>query len=531
MTQDHHHREDEKYKKEHCLPWTEMYSEQMHVRMEKRDKLLAMNSNPYRNDLVPKHRSKDLITRFNALSKEELEALSPKESFVLAGRVLVVRSFGKAAFLAFDDGSMPFQLYVKEGVVDEEGFKHFKLLDYGDVVYTEGEIFKTNKGELALKSSKFFIVTKALRPLPEKFHGLSDPELRYRMRYVDLIMNHQSRDRFKLRSQIIRRIREFFYERDYHEVETPMLHTIVGGAAAKPFMTHHNSLAQDMNMRIAPELHLKRLIVGGMNRVFELNRCFRNEGISFKHNPEFTSLEFYEAYATFDDMLSICETLLSKIVHDLFNTYDISFGEKVISFKPPFKRLSMRDAVRDYLSLTDEDMKDTNKMAEMLKDHVDNPKLLKSLTHDRLMATCFDELVSPQLVQPTFICDYPVDISPLSRRNDKDPSIVDRFELFINGWEIANAFSELNDPIDQLERFAHQARMKDLGDEEACDIDYDFVRALEYGMPPTAGQGIGIDRLCMLLTNSTTIRDVILFPQLKKEHFFHEHHSEVAKTE
>ncbi len=506
-------------------PWTEQFSEQIQVRIEKRQKLEAMGVNPYRNNLKPDTKCSEIIKKYNHLTKEEIID-TPK--YKIAGRALLVRDFGKAAFIQMDDGTSRFQLYVKKDVTSEQGMAEYKLLDYGDIVYAEGDVFKTNKGELTLNATEFHILTKSIRPLPEKFHGLTDQELKYRMRYVDLIMNEDSRAKLKKRSEIVRYIREFFYQQDYLEVETPMMHSIAGGATAKPFKTHHNALNMELFMRIAPELHLKRLIVGGYNRVFEMNRCFRNEGLSIKHNPEFTSIEFYQAYATYEDLIQITEKLLSGLATDVMGSETINFEGKEISFKAPFNRMTIREAVKKYTSLTDEDLTNKDKMLETLlaKGGLDKKELLK-YSPAKLTLMLFEEFAEAQLIQPTFITEYPTEVSPLSRRNDENPEYVDRFELFINGWEVANAFSELNNPTDQLERFAEQAAFKESGlDDEACDPDYDFVRALEYGMPPTAGEGIGIDRLTMLLTGSSSIRDVMLFPLLKSENFFSGNESE-----
>lgn len=498
-------------------PWTEQYSEQMNVRLEKREKLKAQGFPWYRNDLKPDSKCSEIIAKYNDLAKEDI---GETPDFAVAGRVLLVRDFGKAAFLQFDDGTSKFQLYVKKGVTSEEGFAQYKLLDYGDIVWAKGDVFKTNKGELSLNVKEFNILTKSIRPLPEKFHGMTDPELRYRMRYVDTIMNQESREKLRKRSEIVRYIREFFYQKDYLEVETPMMHSIAGGAAAKPFATHHNALNMELFMRIAPELHLKRLVVGGFPRVFEMNRCFRNEGLSLKHNPEFTSIEFYEAYATYEDLIEYTQELLSGLVKKVFNSDTITFADREISFKAPFAKMSMREAVMKYAEVDEDTLANASSMIDILKKKGHDPAELKKLSLDKLMVELFDEFAEAQLIQPTFITDYPTEISPLSRRNDENPEKVDRFELFINGWEIANGFSELNNPSDQLDRFAEQAMAKDAGDDEACDVDYDYVRALEYGLAPTAGEGIGIDRLVMILTNSQTIRDVILFPLLKKETYF-----------
>ena len=499
--------------------WTEQFSEQMEVRLDKRKKLEESGSNPYKNGLQPNTTFEYLVREYGHKTKEDIGE-TPK--YKVAGRVLMVRDFGKAAFLQCDDGTQRFQLYVNKQVTSEKGFAEYKLLDYGDIVYAEGDVFKTMKGELALNARELMIVTKSIRPLPEKFHGLTDQELKYRMRYVDMIMNPETREKLRKRSEVIRYIREYFYKADFLEVETPMMHSIAGGAAARPFKTHHNALNMELFMRIAPELHLKRLIVGGYNKVFEMNRCFRNEGLSLKHNPEFTSIEFYWAYATYHDLMDFTEALLTGIARDVIKSEVIRFGEHDINLKGPYARLTMREAVAKYTNSSMDQVNDRNYLLSILKDVDMDPKKLNALSWAKLLVLAFEEKVEKQLIQPTFITEYPTEVSPLSRRNDENPDFVDRFEFFMNGWEVANAFSELNNPTDQLERFADQAMAKDAGDDEAADVDYDFVRALEYGMPPTAGQGIGIDRLVMILTDSHTIRDVILFPLLKKEHFFSE---------
>ena len=499
--------------------WTEQFSEQMDVRLDKRKKLEEMGSNPYKNGLKPNTTFEYLVKRYSPLSKEEIGE-TPR--YHIAARVLMVRDFGKAAFLQCDDGTERFQLYVNKQVTSEKGFAEYKLLDYGDIVYCEGDVFKTMKGELALNARELTIVTKSIRPLPEKFHGLTDQELKYRMRYVDMIMNPETREKLRKRSEVVRYIREYFYKADFLEVETPMMHSIAGGAAAKPFKTHHNALNMELFMRIAPELHLKRLIVGGYNKVFEMNRCFRNEGLSLKHNPEFTSIEFYWAYATYHDLMDFTEALLTGIARDVLKTDIVRFGEHDINLHGPYARFTMREAVAKFTNSSMDQVNDRAHLLSLLKETDLDQKKLANTSWGKLLVHCFEELVESKLIQPTFITEYPTEVSPLSRRNDENPDFVDRFEFFMNGWEVANAFSELNNPTDQLDRFADQAMAKEGGDEEATDVDYDFVRALEYGMPPTAGQGIGIDRLIMILTDSHTIRDVILFPLLKKEHFFSE---------
>jgi len=503
----------------HINRWTELFSEQMNVRLEKRQRLEESGSNPYKNGLKPNTTFEFLTKEYGDKAKDEI---GDTPVYAVAGRVMMVRDFGKAAFLQCDDGASRFQLYVNKQTTTEKGFAEYKLLDFGDIVYATGKIFKTMKGELALNVEEFTIVTKALRPLPEKFHGLTDAELRYRMRYVDMIMNPDARDKLRKRSEIIRYIRQYFYSNDFLEVETPMMHSVAGGAAAKPFKTHHNALNMELFMRIAPELHLKRLIVGGYNKVFEMNRCFRNEGLSLKHNPEFTSIEFYWAWATFEDLMDFTEELIVGIAKNVLKTEIVRFGEHDINLRGPYARLTMREAVAKYTGSSMDQVNDRNHLLGLLKNTDLDQKKIQSSTWGKLLVNCFEELVEAKLIQPTFITEYPTEVSPLSRRNDANPDFVDRFEFFMNGWEVGNAFSELNNPTDQLERFAEQAMAKAGGDEEATDVDYDFVRALEYGMPPTAGQGIGIDRLVMILTDSPTIREVILFPLLKKEQFFTE---------
>ena len=502
--------------------WENQFNEQMKVRLEKRGKLTEANSHPYKHGVKPTATAKELIEKYGDMAKEDI---GETPTFELVGRAMLVRDFGKAAFIQVDDGSTRFQFYVKKKVTSDDGFADYKLCDYGDVIWAKGTVFKTNKGDLSLEAHDFKVVTKSIRPLPEKFHGLTDQELKYRMRYVDMIMSSESREKLRKRSEIVRYIREFFYQDDWLEVETPMMHSIAGGATAKPFNTHHNALDMELFMRIAPELHLKRLIVGGYQKVFEMNRCFRNEGLSLKHNPEFTSVEFYQAWATYEDLMVFTEKLIHGLAKDVMGSGTITWGENEIDFASPFRKLPMADAVVEYTELTHDDLTNKEKMIALLKgkDELEiDPKKLDGLSAAKLMVLCFEEFVEGKLIQPTFITQYPTEVSPLSRRNDENPEIVDRFELFINGWEIANGFNELNDPTDQLGRFADQAVLKDGGDDEACDPDYDYVRALEYGMAPTAGEGIGIDRLVMILTNSQTIRDVILFPLLKKETFFDE---------
>lgn len=432
----------------------------------------------------------------------------------LAGRIVQMRVMGKAAFAHILDHAGKIQFYIKQDVVGEHTFKEFKELDIGDIVEVRGHIFVTKTGETSLYAEHVRLLTKSLIPLPEKWHGLTDIESRYRYRYVDLISNPQVRDLFRTRASVIREIRRFLDDRGYTEVETPVLQHVAGGATARPFKTHHNSLGADMFLRIATELPLKKLVVGGMERVYEIGRIFRNEGISKKHNPEFTSIEFYQAYATFEDLMNLTEEMFVDLCKKVCGTLKIQYGEHEIDFTPPWPRISMKDSIYDVggisRSINLDDLASIKSVASerriSLTDASDWGKCIEDLWGD---------LVEPKLVNPCFIIHHPFSISPLARKNAKDPRITDRFELIVAGMEMANAFSELNDPVDQRERFEAQAQRKAKGDEEASDVDEDFLRALEYGMPPTAGEGIGIDRLVMLLTNSHTIREVVLFPQLK----------------
>jgi lysyl-tRNA synthetase, class II len=498
--------------------WTALYSDQIQARLEKRRKLQEAGISAYKNHLKPDIQSEALRKKYGEKTKEEL--VHETARYRIAGRAMLVRDFGKGAFLQIYDGAGRFQIFVSKAELGENDFLEYKLSDPGDILYAEGTIFRTNKGELSLLAKTFHILSKSLRPLPEKFHGLTDAELCYRMRYLDMIMNDESREVLRKRSEVVHYLRNFFLKRDFLEVETPVLHTIAGGAAAKPFLTHHNALDMDLNLRIAPELHLKRLVVGGFNRVFEISRCFRNEGLSVKHNPEFTQVEFYQAYANYEDLIVLTEELLNGISREVLKTEDLTFGENQFSLKRPFRRLSMRAAVAEHAKLSLEDTKNSEALRKKLKEAGVEEAALKGLSTDKLMVHCFERFAESKLIEPTFITEFPTEISPLARRNDQDDTIVDRFELFINGWEVANGFSELSNPSDQLDRFADQAVLKEAGDEEACGVDYDYVRALEYGLPPTAGEGIGIDRLVMLLTNSQSIRDVLLFPLLKNEVFF-----------
>ncbi len=489
----------------------EELSELLLQRRRKVDSLWEAGINPYPNDFRPAHTSSDIFAAYG--DKDQVEA--SHENFVVAGRILARRSFGKAAFIQLQDRKGRIQLYVKKDEIGEEAFAAFETFDIGDIVGAQGYPFRTKTGELSLHVKAIRLLVKSLLPLPEKFHGLTDVETRYRQRYVDLIVNPEAREIFFKRSRIVNLIRSFMTTRDFLEVETPMMQPIPGGATAKPFITHHNALDMQLYLRIAPELYLKRLVVGGMDRVFEINRNFRNEGISVRHNPEFTMMEFYQAYATYEDLMDLTEELFCHVAQEVLGTLDFGYQGLEISFRRPWKRLTVRDAILEYGDIDAKHLDDRDLALAYAKGiGLDLPA---DIGHGRLIMEIFDEVVEHKLIQPTFITAYPTEVSPLSRKNDHNPDIVDRFELIIGGREIANAFSELNDPVDQKERFLAQVAAKAKGDEEAHYMDEDYVRALEYGLPPTAGEGIGIDRLVMLLTDSASIRDVILFPQLRKE--------------
>jgi lysyl-tRNA synthetase, class II len=495
-------------------------------RMKKAEALRELGVNPFGNGVSPKHLTRDVVERYGDHPLEEI-AKDPG-AWSLAGRVLAIRSFGKAAFLKLRDRSGDLQVWVKKDKVGDRAFEIFKLLDVGDIVAAEGGATRTKTGELSLEATAFTILTKAIRPLPEKWHGLTDVEQRYRQRYVDLIVTPGVRQVFEKRTRIVSTIRRFLDDRGYVEVETPVLHKPeeAGGAAARPFQTHHNALDLDLKLRIATELHLKRLVVGGLERVYEIGRIFRNEGIDRRHNPEFTTIEFYEAYATHEDLIRLTEQLMHALAVAVTGGTTVTFQGRNIDLAPPYPRVSMVEEAARALGLSPEDALAGNGLAEALaraaareNETEDAWKLEQAARRSpgEALALAFEVFCEPKLPQdrPAFVVDFPIETSPLSRRRDGDPRLVDRFELFVAGMELANAFSELNDPVDQRARFEAQVNARAAGDEEAMPYDEDFVRALEHGMPPTAGEGIGIDRITMLLTDSASIRDVVLFPLLK----------------
>lgn len=467
---------------------------------------------PFPNGFHCSHTTGEILQKYDHKSQAELD--QPRIEVEIAGRVMFLRSFGKAAFIKIKDRAGRLQCYVKQDAIPPEDYEQFQKMDIGDFVWVKGYLFRTKTNELSVHVEAFKIAVKTLQTLPEKFHGLTDVEARYRQRYVDLIMNDEVKDVFLKRSQIIQKIRSYLSARDFVEVETPMMQPIPGGAAAKPFTTHHNALDMKLYMRIAPELFLKRLVVGGIERVFEINRNFRNEGISIQHNPEFTMLEFYQAYATYEDLIALTEDLLRELVLDVAGSTKLTYQDSELSFEKPFQRLTMKDSLIQIAKLNPAVLQ-SREQALMVaeKAGITLKKAKEGL--GAILTEIFEELVEPKLIQPTFITEYPTEVSPLSRRNSQDPEVTDRFELFIYGREIANGFSELNDPLDQKERFVKQVEARIGGDEEAMYLDEDYITALEYGMPPTAGEGIGIDRLVMLLTNQASIRDVILFPQMR----------------
>jgi lysyl-tRNA synthetase class 2 len=489
----------------------EEVNELIQERIKKLKRLKEAGIEPYGGPFSVKDRAIDIFNKYGKMSKEELEERG--ENCTIAGRIIAFRDFGKAAFAHIQDATGKIQVYFRKDVLGSN-YNILKNIDIGDIIGLSGELFRTKTNELTIKVSDFSLLCKSLRPLPEKWHGLRDIETRYRKRYVDLIVNPHVREIFLKRSRLIKAIRDFFDARGFVEVETPMMHQIPGGATARPFKTHHKALGIDLYLRIAPELYLKKLLVGGYEKVYELNKNFRNEGISTKHNPEFTMLEFYIAYVDYRYLMEFTEELIIYLCKEIVGDLRVPYGEDTIDFTPPWPRLTMQEAMQRH-GVDPVVFKDIEKArAFAIKNNID---IDKKVTHGKILDEIFKEKVEPHLVQPIFIMDYPVELSPLAKRKRDDPKFVERFELFIGAREIANAFSELNDPADQRERFLRQAEERDVEDEEPLLLDEDFITALEYGMPPAAGEGIGIDRLFMILTNSSSIRDVILFPQLKPE--------------
>lgn len=481
-------------------------NEQMQVRIDKMHKIEEHGWKPFGYRFLYTHRAADIAAQFDELSEKETEVK-------MAGRIMAIRGHGKTCFMDMQDKTGRIQVYVRKDVIGEENYALIKLMDIGDTVGITGTAFRTHMGELSIKANSVEMLSKSLRPLPEKWHGLKDVETRYRQRYVDLIVNPEVRDTFVKRSQIIRSVREVLDSHDFLEVETPILNTIAGGAAARPFISYHNALDMQVYMRIAPELYLKRLIVGGMDRVYEMGRVFRNEGIDNRHNPEFTSVEIYQAFADYRDMMDLTEEVVVKTAEKVLGTTTINYEGTTIELASPWKRMSMIEAVKEYSGKDFTNVTDLEEARAIAKEL--NVAVEPSFGVGKIINACFEEYVEDKLIQPTFITGHPKEISPLAKSNPENPEITDRFEAYIYGREICNGFTELNDPIDQKERFLKQVEERANGDEEANMMDEDFVNALEYGLPPTGGLGIGIDRLVMFLTNSSTIRDVLFFPTMK----------------
>ncbi len=478
----------------------------------KNAELKAAGVNLFPNDFHVSHTVQDVVTMIDrAESPSDLEGVT----VCMAGRMMAINKMGKSSFIRFKDRTGQLQAYLQKDKVGDEPYDLFKKLDIGDFIGLKGGLFQTKTGEWTLLATELKLVCKSSRPLPEKFHGLKDPEKRYRQRYVDLVMNADVREIFLRRSRTVQSVRKFLLSRDYLEVETPMMQPMAGGAEATPFITHHNALDMELYLRIAPELYLKRLVVGGFERVFEINRNFRNEGVSTRHNPEFTMVEFYQAYATYTDLMNLTEEMFKEVAKEVTGSATVHYQGHAIDFEKPWKRIALMDALVEIGGIDREILYNHEALLAFAKDH--EIHITKADRWGKVITKLFDERVEPQLIQPTFITGYPVEVSPLSRRSDTQPELTDRFELFIAGREIANGFSELNDPDDQKDRFMQQMADKEAGNSEAHAMDSDYIEALEYGMPPTAGEGIGIDRLVMLLTDAASIREVILFPLMKKK--------------
>ncbi|MGG5796397.1 lysine--tRNA ligase [Bacillus nitratireducens] len=489
----------------------EELNDQLLVRREKLHNLREQGIDPFGKRFERTNSTTDLVSLYGEFSKEELEE---KEITVsIAGRIMTKRGKGKAGFAHIQDLQGQVQIYVRKDTVGDEEYELFTTADLGDLVGIEGKVFKTNVGELSVKATGFTLLTKSLRPLPDKYHGLKDVEQRYRQRYLDLITSMESRETFVTRSKIIREMRRYLDDNGYLEVETPMMHAIAGGASARPFTTHHNALDMELYMRIAIELHLKRLIVGGLEKVYEIGRVFRNEGVSTRHNPEFTMIELYEAYADYNDIMKLTENMVAHIAKKVLGTTTIQYGDYEINLEPEWTRLHMVDAIKQHSGADFWNPMSVEEARELAKEH--NVEIKDAMEVGHIINEFFEQKVEDKLIQPTFIYGHPVEISPLAKKNDQDPRFTDRFELFIVAREHANAFTELNDPIDQKERFEAQLKEREQGNDEAHMMDDDYIEALEYGMPPTGGLGIGIDRLVMLLTNAPSIRDVLLFPAMR----------------
>ncbi|MBN2910632.1 lysine--tRNA ligase [Polycladomyces sp. WAk] len=486
-------------------------NELLQVRRDKMEALREKGVDPFGGKFERTHTAQEILDTYGDLSKEELEEKAV--TVTIAGRLMSKRKQGKASFAHLQDVTGRIQIYVRLDRVGEEQYEIFSTADIGDWLGISGTVFKTNRGETSVKADTVTFLTKSLRPLPEKFHGLKDVELRYRKRYLDLIMNPEVKETFILRSRIIAAIRRYLDERGFLEVETPTMHTIAGGAAARPFITHHNALDMDLYMRIAIELHLKRLIVGGLEKVYEIGRVYRNEGISTKHNPEFTMMELYQAYADFHDIMDLTENLIAHVAQEVLGTTKITYQGHEIDLTPPWDRKSMVELIKEHVGIDFKQEMSDEEARRLAKEH--GVEIESNMTFGHIVNEFFEQKVEDKLIQPTFVYGHPVAISPLAKKNEEDPRFTDRFELFIVGREHANAFSELNDPIDQRQRFEAQLAERAAGNDEAHPMDEDFLEALEYGMPPTGGLGIGIDRLVMLLTDSASIRDVLLFPLMR----------------
>ena len=483
---------------------------------QRREKLVQLRSQgqAYPNHFKREDMASELISKYDSESKESLQVKSV--SACIAGRMMLKRDMGKASFAKLQDMSGQLQVYVRRDAIGEENYDAFKHSDIGDIFGAEGMLFKTQTGELSLKVSKLELLTKSLRPLPEKFHGLTDTEQKYRQRYLDLIMSEESRRVFQIRSKTVNFIRQYLTQKDFMEVETPMMQVIPGGATARPFVTHHNALDMDLFLRIAPELYLKRLVVGGIEKVFEINRNFRNEGLSTRHNPEFTMIEFYQAYSDYHDLMDLTEDMIRKLAESVLGTTQLTYQGDDFDLGKAFTRMSVKESILHFNPEMDAAALDDIALCKIEAEKL-SVRIEDSYGLGKLQIEIFEKTVEHRLIEPTFITAYPTEVSPLARKNDDDPFVTDRFEFFLAGRELANGFSELNDPEDQAERFQQQVADKDAGDVEAMHYDADYIRALEYGLPPTAGEGIGIDRLVMFLTDSPSIRDVLLFPHMRPE--------------